>query len=1170
MLRKTAVILTMLLCSLATQIYALGIGAISVDSALNQPLRVRIEILQLGATRLDELVIQIASPDEFQRFNIERVSFLLNVRFSIESDSRGDFVLLTSSQIMREPYLSFILETRWPNGRLLSEHTILLDLPVFDDQQTFASVRQSISPVLQAPDTATPRQPFVQPRPSDIIAPAPSTISPPVQSIEPISPPEQAQDQAPESLAEPEEVLLEQTVVEETPVEEAVAAVEESIVTDAVVAVTVVEDTLVAEEIVVEEEAPIAEETGVDEEPAEPAPQVAAAEEALAEEEAEPLAETNAEVVDASVEPVAEATEAETIESSATDTLSEIAQRVRPDDSVTLQQTMLALQQANPEAFDGGNINRLRSGEILRVPTLAEIKAIDPRLAVTEVNRQNQEIAQVDVQPLAAPATATPDQVAVPQGQLSVVSGDGDEIDTGAGSSESIQVENLELDQRIADLETQLAVQQEEADRARIEIEDLDSRLLELEAQIAATAEIIRLQDLQLAQLQESLAQAAQEAALREELAAAETAAPLSQPTSLLDDVLGILTGNTLLLGFLVVLVISILVALLLRRNKSARIEDEELEELEENEFESAAEQEEEPEDADSSDFDDELDEIIGDDQEPRDESQASPEYDVVSEAKRLIVAGQLDRAKSLLRTALKKNPGMDGLRWPLAELLSKQGDLSGFEQQAEILGVDSEAELKLQSLRDKLNSDDYGDDKFEEELEEELENEPEEELEPKQESEEEAEEGLDRDSSKDAKELAETASFLDDLGIDLDAFDDIEDYDSESSDGDSEEESSASGKGQDTEDSLDGVDIFETDDVPLTFDLGGDDAEVESSENEIEEKSEEERGVDFDAVDVEQAPEGASKDPGDLEIDSLEFEASAEETEPASDEDSAAEAELESYSFDADKQPAADEPAEESAESTAESTEDGLGFDFDKDEIKAEPETTEADAEIESVDFDQDDSTDTEVEKTVDKEAVAEEPIEAAQTEKEERNDAPGEDENIDLEADDGDDGDGGDDGADVEVVDDSEKEDEDEIDFDLDAADADGEMEHDSTDTSSGDDEIEFDIEDETEADDEIEISADAEVEPGDEIDELDNELDLGPLTDDEVEVDSVDDVEEVQLLPSDEVATKLELAYAYKKMGDAEGAREILLEVIKEGNEEQVTEAGKLLLTLETSSE
>ena len=55
--------------------------------------------------------------------------------------------------------------------------------------------------------------------------------------------------------------------------------------------------------------------------------------------------------------------------------------------------------------------------------------------------------------------------------------------------------------------------------------------------------------------------------------------------------------------------------------------------------------------------------------------------------------------------------------------------------------------------------------------------------------------------------------------------------------------------------------------------------------------------------------------------------------------------------------------------------------------------------------------------------------------------------------------------------------------------------------------------------------------------------------------------DDVLEF-LADSDEAATKLDLARAYYEMGDYDGAREILDEVVNEGNEEQVKDAQRLL--------
>ena len=57
--------------------------------------------------------------------------------------------------------------------------------------------------------------------------------------------------------------------------------------------------------------------------------------------------------------------------------------------------------------------------------------------------------------------------------------------------------------------------------------------------------------------------------------------------------------------------------------------------------------------------------------------------------------------------------------------------------------------------------------------------------------------------------------------------------------------------------------------------------------------------------------------------------------------------------------------------------------------------------------------------------------------------------------------------------------------------------------------------------------------------------------------------EDEEDFEFLnDSDEVATKLDLARAYIDMGDGDGAREILEEVLREGTEEQRKEAQDLL--------
>jgi FimV-like protein len=62
-------------------------------------------------------------------------------------------------------------------------------------------------------------------------------------------------------------------------------------------------------------------------------------------------------------------------------------------DAGSLSQGLVALQQANPDAFIGGNVNRLRAGAVLKVPTRDEVLAVDPQLASELVALQMEEYA---------------------------------------------------------------------------------------------------------------------------------------------------------------------------------------------------------------------------------------------------------------------------------------------------------------------------------------------------------------------------------------------------------------------------------------------------------------------------------------------------------------------------------------------------------------------------------------------------------------------------------------------------------------------------------------------------------------------------------------------------------------------------------------------------------
>ena len=94
------------------------------------------------------------------------------------------------------------------------------------------------------------------------------------------------------------------------------------------------------------------------------------------------------------------------------ETLSKIAGEVKPAD-VSLEQTLVALYRQNEAAFAGKNMNRLKTGQILKVPTSDEISAITQADARKEIHTQVQDWNSYRDQ-LASGVASTPSAAAAP------------------------------------------------------------------------------------------------------------------------------------------------------------------------------------------------------------------------------------------------------------------------------------------------------------------------------------------------------------------------------------------------------------------------------------------------------------------------------------------------------------------------------------------------------------------------------------------------------------------------------------------------------------------------------------------------------------------------------------------------------------------------------------
>lgn len=141
---------------------ALGLGAITLHSALNQPLEADIQLLEVGDLSADEVRVRLASEADFLRSGVERIFFLNDLRFTPLFDGARSHIRVTSSKSIREPYLNFVVELTRPNGQLLREYTLLIDPPSTSAYRAVAQLPVSAQPQL------TPQRPAKRAKPAPV------------------------------------------------------------------------------------------------------------------------------------------------------------------------------------------------------------------------------------------------------------------------------------------------------------------------------------------------------------------------------------------------------------------------------------------------------------------------------------------------------------------------------------------------------------------------------------------------------------------------------------------------------------------------------------------------------------------------------------------------------------------------------------------------------------------------------------------------------------------------------------------------------------------------------------------------------------------------------------------------------------------------------------------
>ena len=250
---------------------ALGLGKITVQSALGEALRAEVEVPEINADEAASLRVEVASPAAFKAAGLEYSPTVNGVLVSLQKRADGrSYLSLSSSRPMTEPFVDLIIEASWSSGRLVRDYTMLFDPP---------NLRQAGAVTATAPSVGTGiARPAVTSTP--IAAAAPQAKNQPTTTMRPAAP---AQPVPPKS------------------------------------------NTAIAKEKIPARSKPVA--TG------------------------------------------------QQVTVKAGDTASKIATQNKPA-SISLDQMLVALLVSNPDAFVGDNINRLRAGAVLNLPSAGDAGAL--------------------------------------------------------------------------------------------------------------------------------------------------------------------------------------------------------------------------------------------------------------------------------------------------------------------------------------------------------------------------------------------------------------------------------------------------------------------------------------------------------------------------------------------------------------------------------------------------------------------------------------------------------------------------------------------------------------------------------------------------------------------------------------------------------------------------
>lgn len=117
-------------CLWGAHAWALGLGRLTVTSALGETLRAEIDITSMTPEEASSLRLRVAPPESFRAAGVEYNPALAGAQVQVARRGDGRQILrVTGDRAVLEPFVDVIIEATWTNGRLVREYTMLFDPP---------------------------------------------------------------------------------------------------------------------------------------------------------------------------------------------------------------------------------------------------------------------------------------------------------------------------------------------------------------------------------------------------------------------------------------------------------------------------------------------------------------------------------------------------------------------------------------------------------------------------------------------------------------------------------------------------------------------------------------------------------------------------------------------------------------------------------------------------------------------------------------------------------------------------------------------------------------------------------------------------------------------------------------------------------------------------------